>query len=105
MALVAVVLAAVAPTTSHALQDAGTNGWIELCSALGSRWVELPAGMVVELQPGGYHVMLMDLKSHVAVERRAQAAPDRLVAVGQQDLAMRDARRDRFRARRGADTT
>jgi len=28
-----------------------------------SNGLELPAGQVVELKPGGYHVMLMDLKS------------------------------------------
>ena len=39
MALVAIVMAAIAPTISHALQGEGTTGWIELCSALGSRWV------------------------------------------------------------------
>jgi len=27
--------------------------------------VELPAGKTVELKPGGYHVMLMDLKQQV----------------------------------------
>ena len=27
--------------------------------------LELPAGQVVELKPGGYHVMLMDLKAQV----------------------------------------
>ena len=27
--------------------------------------VDLPAGKVVELRPGGYHVMLMDLKQQV----------------------------------------
>ena len=29
--------------------------------------VELPAGTTVELKPGGYHVMLMDLKQQVKV--------------------------------------
>ena len=29
--------------------------------------VELPAGKTVELKPGGYHVMLMDLKQQVKV--------------------------------------
>jgi hypothetical protein len=40
MALVAIVMAAIAPTISHALQGEGATGWIELCSALGSRWVQ-----------------------------------------------------------------
>ena len=29
----------------------------------GSRTIELPAGQTVELKPGGYHVMLLDLKA------------------------------------------
>ena len=40
VALIAVVMAVIAPTISHALQGELKTGWIELCSALGSRWVK-----------------------------------------------------------------
>jgi periplasmic copper chaperone A len=32
--------------------------------------LDLPAGKTVELKPGGYHVMLMDLKAPVATEQQ-----------------------------------
>jgi periplasmic copper chaperone A len=32
--------------------------------------LDLPAGKTVELKPGGYHVMLMDLKAAVAVDQQ-----------------------------------
>jgi periplasmic copper chaperone A len=32
--------------------------------------LDLPAGKTVELRPGGYHVMLMDLKAPVAAEQQ-----------------------------------
>ena len=37
--------------------------------------VELPAGKTVELKPGGYHVMLMDLKQPL---KKGEAVPIRL---------------------------
>lgn len=47
--------------------------------------LELPAGRSVELKPGGYHVMLMDLKrplkagEHVPLELRIETRDKRLV--------------------------
>ena len=34
--------------------------------------LELPAGKAVELKPGGYHVMLMDLKRPLAVGEKVR---------------------------------
>jgi copper(I)-binding protein len=34
--------------------------------------LELPAGRVVEMKPGGYHVMLMELKRPLAVGERVR---------------------------------
>ena len=42
--------------------------------------LDLPAGRSVELKPGGYHVMLMDLKAPVATD---QSVPLTLVFEGQ----------------------
>ena len=41
--------------------------------------IDLPAGKTVELKPGGYHVMLIDLKSQV---REGQSVPLTLVFEG-----------------------
>ena len=41
--------------------------------------VELPAGKMVELKPGGYHVMLMDLKQEL---KTGDAVPVTLVVEG-----------------------
>jgi copper(I)-binding protein len=41
--------------------------------------LELPAGKAVELKPGGYHVMLMDLKGQV---KEGQSVPLTLVVEG-----------------------
>ena len=41
--------------------------------------LELPAGKTVELKPGGYHVMLMDLKKNVAA---GETVPLTLVVEG-----------------------
>ena len=41
--------------------------------------LELPAGKVVELKPGGYHVMLMDLKQELRV---GESVPVTLVIEG-----------------------
>jgi copper(I)-binding protein len=42
--------------------------------------IELPAGKAVELKPGGYHVMLMDLKQQM---KEGDTVPITLVVEGQ----------------------
>lgn len=45
IAVLAVLLMSLAPTVSHALGRASVEGWVEVCSAEGSRWVLAePAG-------------------------------------------------------------
>lgn len=43
------------------------NGIMKMRAVTG---LELPAGKAVELKPGGYHLMLMDLKAAIAAEQR-----------------------------------
>jgi hypothetical protein len=40
IAVLAVLLAALAPALSHALASATGNQWIEVCTAQGSKWVQ-----------------------------------------------------------------
>jgi hypothetical protein len=60
VASLAIVWAALAPTLTMAIQGSGSNGWVELCTVLGSRWVKtsgsdagapLPAAHVAEHCP------------------------------------------------------
>lgn len=39
VALFAMLMAAFAPTLSHALQAGGIKAWVEVCTALGAKWV------------------------------------------------------------------
>lgn len=38
-AILAILMAALAPTVSHALAVAGSRAWVEVCGASGSRWI------------------------------------------------------------------
>lgn len=40
IAVLAVLMAALAPAISHALGSQGAASWVEVCSAQGSRWVQ-----------------------------------------------------------------
>ena len=46
--------------------------------------IELPAGETVELKPGGYHVMLMDLKAPL---KRGEIVPIKLMFQGKDGKA------------------
>ena len=39
IALFAMLMVALAPTLSHALQAGGSKAWVEVCTALGDKWV------------------------------------------------------------------
>nr|WP_242481095.1 DUF2946 domain-containing protein [Rubrivivax gelatinosus] len=39
----ALLLAALAPSISHAVQSSRGIGWVEICSAQGSRWIQATA--------------------------------------------------------------
>lgn len=43
VAILAILMAALAPSVSHALAAHGSVAWIEVCSALGSKWVRADA--------------------------------------------------------------
>lgn len=55
-AFVAVVLAAMAPTVSHALASRGDARWVEVCAAEGSRWVQ-GGGPGESQAPAGAHAL------------------------------------------------
>lgn len=40
IALLAIVLASIAPSLSHALSSASGSSWVEVCTAQGSRWID-----------------------------------------------------------------
>ena len=69
-------------------QQTATGAFMQLTAPADSKLVEakspidglsLPAGKMVELKPGGYHVMLMDLKGQV---KTGDAVPLTLVFEG-----------------------
>ncbi len=39
IALFAMLMAALAPTLSHAMRAGGSDAWVEVCTALGAKWV------------------------------------------------------------------
>ena len=41
LAVLAVFIAALAPTVSHALRGGAADGWAEICSAAGVRWINV----------------------------------------------------------------
>ena len=43
MAILAVLVGALAPTLSHALRGDAPDGWVEVCTRLGSKWVSVDA--------------------------------------------------------------
>ena len=43
IALLAMLLAALAPTLSHAMRAGGADAWVEVCTALGAKWVDADA--------------------------------------------------------------
>ncbi len=43
MAILAILVGALAPTLSHALRGDTPDGWVEVCSRLGSKWVSVDA--------------------------------------------------------------
>ncbi|MDH4390954.1 MAG: DUF2946 domain-containing protein [Aquabacterium sp.] len=62
MALVAILLMALAPTLSHALQNRDAAHWAEVCTAQGTRWVDAsgaPAG-----NPAGAHTAPAQVFEH-----------------------------------------
>lgn len=46
LALVAILLMALAPVLSHALQVRGAATWSEVCTAQGARWVDVDGALV-----------------------------------------------------------
>lgn len=44
LAVAAVLMAALAPAVSHALGAGSSASWVQVCSALGSKWVEPGSG-------------------------------------------------------------
>jgi Protein of unknown function (DUF2946) len=66
VAIFAIVWAALAPTLTLAVQSSGTAGWVELCSALGSRWIKttgLDTGVPQPTSHGGEHCPYCTLPS------------------------------------------
>ena len=55
-AFVAILMAALAPTLSHALASRGDAGWVEVCTAEGSRWVQ-GSGPGEPAAPAGTHAL------------------------------------------------
>lgn len=55
IALLAITLAALAPTVSRALAPApaAAPGWVEVCSASGMQWVSLQTGATTTQRPDG----------------------------------------------------
>lgn len=51
LALLALLFASAAPTLSHAMAAAGHEGWVQVCTAQGMRWVALEADAQAP-QPG-----------------------------------------------------
>ncbi len=43
LAMLALLFASAAPTLSHAMAAAGHEGWVQVCTAQGMRWVALEA--------------------------------------------------------------
>jgi hypothetical protein len=56
-AFVAVLMAALAPALSHALASRGDAGWVEVCTAEGSRWVQGSGGPGEPAAPAGAHAL------------------------------------------------
>ena len=56
-AFVAVLMAALAPAVSHALASRGDAGWVEVCTAEGSRWVQGSGGPGESQAPAGAHAL------------------------------------------------
>ncbi|MEC5397553.1 DUF2946 domain-containing protein [Uliginosibacterium sp. H1] len=56
LALLAVLLAALAPTVSRALISAGLDdNWVEICADGGSRWLKMDTSSVIDEQHGPSH--------------------------------------------------
>jgi len=56
-AFVAILMAALVPTLSHALASRGDAGWVEVCTAEGSRWVQGSGGPGEPAAPAGAHAL------------------------------------------------
>jgi hypothetical protein len=52
IACLAVLLGALAPAVTHALQAGGTGSWVEVCTAQGSRWVRADGAGTHDAAPG-----------------------------------------------------
>lgn len=52
IAVLAVLMAALAPAISHALASDGSSAWIEVCTAQGSRWLQADAERGEDSTPG-----------------------------------------------------
>jgi len=57
IAALAILLASLAPSLSHALASAGGTSWIEICSTEGSRWVPAGAGGSEPAPASAAHVL------------------------------------------------
>ncbi|MEI2678917.1 MAG: DUF2946 domain-containing protein [Burkholderiaceae bacterium] len=55
MAVLAVLMAALAPAISHALGTTGATSWTEVCTAQGSRWVQEDGARGGDPAPGAQH--------------------------------------------------
>jgi len=55
IAVLAVLMAALAPAASHAVGSQGAASWVEVCTAQGSRWVQNDAGG--DSIPGAEHAL------------------------------------------------
>ena len=57
MAVFAVLLVTLAPALSHALQSQPAQGWLEVCSSLGTRWVRADDAAAPAKAPPGLHAL------------------------------------------------
>jgi hypothetical protein len=57
IAVLAILMAALAPAVSPALGTTGAASWVEVCTAQGSKWVQADAGTGGDSAPGAEHAL------------------------------------------------
>lgn len=81
LACFAILMGSLAPAISHALRDASANPWIEVCTALGSRFVQLDDASVGKTAPAAPGDHILDHCPYCSLHATSMAPPTSAAAV------------------------
>jgi len=79
IALFAMLMAALAPTISHAMRSGGSDVWFEVCTAVGAKWVTAAKANLDDTAPGT--PAMLDDCPYCILHGHSAALPNAPVAV------------------------